>query len=148
MLVALLEEYKKATIPYKEILQSVSLSNFNTIFDAKTEDADCKSIQTITFHIIHSGHTYANYINTISTKKWYEYDSLVDCPKKGIIEIDKMLVYTESSFKEIWNKTNEEIDTWKFETRWNVTYNFEQLMEHAIVHILRHRRQVELFLKM
>lgn len=147
MLIALLEEYKKIAIPYKEMLKELSLSDFNIIFDAKTKDPDCKSIQTITFHIIHSGYTYANYINSVHNQKWHEYDGIVDSPKKGIIEINKMLVYTENSFEEIWHKTNDEIDAWKFEARWNVTYNFEQLMEHAIVHILRHKRQVALFLK-
>ena len=29
---------------------------------------------------------------------------------------------------------------------WSVTYDLEQLLEHAIVHVLRHRRQIEKFL--
>lgn len=57
-----------------------------------------------------------------------------------------MLDFTEQSFDGIWDKSNKEIAQWKFNTRWKVTYDFEQLMEHAIVHILRHRRQVENFI--
>jgi len=30
--------------------------------------------------------------------------------------------------------------------RWGQLFDVEQLMEHAIVHILRHRRQIEKFL--
>jgi hypothetical protein len=29
------------------------------------------------------------------------------------------------------------------DSRWGMRYNLEQMMEHAIVHILRHRRQIE-----
>jgi uncharacterized damage-inducible protein DinB len=29
---------------------------------------------------------------------------------------------------------------------WGVTYDAEQLLEHAIVHVLRHRRQIEKFI--
>ena len=58
-----------------------------------------------------------------------------------------MLNFTENSFDGIWDKSNNEIGKWKFDTRWNVTYDFEQLMAHAIVHILRHRRQVENMIK-
>jgi len=32
-------------------------------------------------------------------------------------------------------------------TSWGENYDFEQLLEHAIVHILRHRRQIERLLK-
>jgi len=31
-------------------------------------------------------------------------------------------------------------------SRWGAVYDLEQLLEHAIVHVLRHRRQIERFL--
>ena len=34
----------------------------------------------------------------------------------------------------------------KIVVKWGQTYDPEQLFEHAIVHILRHRRQIERFL--
>ena len=34
----------------------------------------------------------------------------------------------------------------KILVRWGQLYDVEQLFEHAIVHILRHRRQIERFL--
>jgi hypothetical protein len=34
----------------------------------------------------------------------------------------------------------------KFTTRWGEEFNFEQILEHAVVHILRHRRQIEKFI--
>ena len=34
----------------------------------------------------------------------------------------------------------------KILVRWGQRYDVEQLIEHAIVHILRHRRQIEKFL--
>ena len=39
----------------------------------------------------------------------------------------------------------EAVDT-KMQVRWGPTYDFEQLFEHAIVHVLRHRRQIDRFL--
>jgi uncharacterized damage-inducible protein DinB len=147
MLVALLAEYKRATIELKQILSKIPQDLFEKITDTNTTDPDCKSIQSITFHIVHSGYTYSNYINTISDRAWFEYSGHIETPQKGIEEIDKMLAFTEASFEGLWTKTNQEIETWKFETRWNVTYDFEQLLEHAIVHILRHRRQIENVIK-
>ena len=34
----------------------------------------------------------------------------------------------------------------KMLVRWGQRYDVEQLLEHAIVHVLRHRRQIERFL--
>jgi hypothetical protein len=38
--------------------------------------------------------------------------------------------------------TEEEISATLMETHWG-SYNIEMMFEHAIVHILRHRRQIE-----
>lgn len=38
----------------------------------------------------------------------------------------------------------EEFDqTKKINTKWGQQYDVEQMLEHAIVHILRHRRQIK-----
>ena len=147
MLLALMEEYKRATIKLKQVLGEIPQDLFEKITDRDTKDLDCKSIQSITVHIIQSGYTYSNYINTLSKREWYEYDAHIETPRKGIEEIDIMLDFAEKSFEGIWDKTNEEIEKWTFETSWNLIYNFEQLMEHAIVHVLRHRRQIENVIK-
>ena len=147
MLIALIDEYKRAAIDYKIILKKISLEDFIKIRDEKTEDSDCKSIQTVTTHIIQSGYTYANYIQSVSNTNWFEYDKKINTTKFAIQEINEMLNFTENSFKDIWHKTNEEIEKTIIKSRWNVTYDVEQLLEHAIVHILRHRRQIEFFLK-
>ena len=147
MLLALMEEYQRSTIELKQILSKIPQALFEKIVDKNTKDPDCISIQSITIHIVRSGYTYSNYINSMSNREWYEYDENIETPQKGIEEIGKMLDYSENSFIGIWDKTNEEIEKWKFETRWGVTYDFEQLMEHAIVHFLRHRRQIENIIK-
>ncbi|MCJ8292337.1 MAG: hypothetical protein HRT58_20500 [Crocinitomicaceae bacterium] len=147
MVKALMEEYFRSAIDLKEILSTVSDVEFQKVRDEKTEDPECKSIQTIVSHVVGSGYTYINYINTISKIEWREYNNVIEDSSMGISEIDKMLNYTQSSLKHILHFENKEIETWKFESRWDVIYDFEQLMEHAIVHVLRHRRQIENFLQ-
>ena len=53
--------------------------------------------------------------------------------------------HTEQVLLPIWDITEEEVLQNTFTVRWGVLYNLEQLLEHAIVHILRHRRQIERF---
>lgn len=147
MLIALIEEYERALMDYKLILNSISEEEFTIVRDYETEDKDCMSIQTVTFHVIQSGYTYANYIQSISTKEWIEYDTEIDSINIAIKELNEMIVYTKKSFHNNWYKKTKELEKYSFKTRWNVTYDLEQLLEHAIVHILRHRRQIEIFLK-
>jgi uncharacterized damage-inducible protein DinB len=143
MLIALIEEYKKAANEYCTVLHKISQTDFEKTSGFQSEVPDCSSVKAITYHVVQSGYTYINYINSESNIGWQEYKGNIDSPKSGITELKKMLAFTETSFGAIWGKTNSEIENWKFETRWKETYSFEQLMEHAIVHILRHRRQIE-----
>ena len=147
MLAALLAEYKKAADELKSVLNNISQEEFIEIKDFTTKDPDCHSIQTIIFHVVQSGYTYANYINEQIKVDWYEYHLTISSPQKGIEELDKMLAFTTTTFENIDFISIAEIEDWIIKSRWNVTYDFEQLMEHAIVHILRHRRQIEQFLK-
>ena len=54
-----------------------------------------------------------------------------------------MLGYTVETLSGRWEMSDQEMDEIKIDTKWGMTYNLEQLLEHAIVHILRHRRQIE-----
>ena len=60
--------------------------------------------------------------------------------------LDKMLNYTEETFRNKWNLTFDDGLLIRIESNWGQSYDFEQMLEHAIVHILRHRRQIERFL--
>lgn len=147
MVKALMEEYDRSAIDLKEILSKINIADYQEVRDRNTEDSDCKSIQAVVTHLVQSGYTYINYINTISKIEWKEYENVITDSSAGVLEINKMLNYTETSLEKILHFENKEIETWKFESRWGVTFDFEQLMEHAIVHVLRHRRQIENFLR-
>lgn len=146
MLVALLAEYQKAALEYKEALSQTLQQEYDTISDKETNNKDCESIKSLTFHVVQSGYTYANYIQSKIDDTWVEYENEILTPKQGIVELDKMLIYTAKVFDSIYYHPSALIREWSYHTRWNVVYDLEQLMEHAIVHILRHRRQVVNFL--
>jgi hypothetical protein len=61
-------------------------------------------------------------------------------------EVDRMFAYTAEIFEGERQITDEEMNDIFFKTRWCESYNIDQLLEHAIVHALRHRRQIEKFL--
>lgn len=148
MLKAIIIEYRSATLVLQNILSGLPETEFAKIRDSKTKDADCKSILTVVNHCIQSGYTYVNYIDSITKNStWFEYNKTNTKPEIAIEEFDKMLGYTESILEKISHFTDKELEQFQLETRWQVTYDVEQLLEHAIVHILRHRLQIENFIK-
>lgn len=142
---ALIDEYERAADEFKNLVTNYSETDFVRIFDADTKDDDCRSVQTIVSHVTNSGYAYANYI-----RDWYGIpknspERRLLSQKEFLIEFEKMLVYTSETLQDKWEYSDDEIQKVKIKVRWGSQYDLEQLLEHAIVHILRHRRQIEKF---
>ncbi|MFM9949408.1 MAG: DinB family protein [Saprospiraceae bacterium] len=145
---ALMDEYERAAGELKAIVGSTSQTNFVKIVDPDTSDPDCRSIQTIMNHVVRAGYGYANYIRKQFGDDWIErkVDYGLNSPEVACKELDLMLTYTIQTLENKWDLSFEDIVNNRMKTSWGQDYDFEQLMEHAIVHILRHRRQIERFL--
>jgi uncharacterized damage-inducible protein DinB len=72
---------------------------------------------------------------------------ILDEPEDYNNALSDILNYTIQLIDDYPKMNLEESDNIKkLTTRWGQMYNIEQLLEHAIVHVLRHRRQIERFL--
>ena len=143
---ALMDEYERASADLKNLVGKISETDFVKIVDSVTKDDDCRSVQTIVSHVTNSGYGYANYI-----RDWFGIPK--NFPDRRLLsqndfsmELDKMLAYTSETLQDKWKYSDEEIMKIKMIVRWGPQYDLEQLLEHAVVHILRHRRQIEKFI--
>ncbi len=149
----MMDEYERAAGELKRVLAQTTEENFNRIVDTETKDDDCRSIQTIMTHVVGAGYGYADYIRTvfgIPSARPTDTVLATRVPvshREAVEKIDAFLAYTAQTLEGKWEMTDEEITAVKMPVRWGPTYDLEQLLEHAIVHILRHRRQVERFLE-
>jgi uncharacterized damage-inducible protein DinB len=145
---ALLDEYEKATNELILVIKDLLSAQLSEIVDHETKDEDCRSVQTILTHVVRAGYAYATYIRNHQGENlaFHKPDHL-DTSEKYIEALKEMFRYTEQVFDDYPNIKLEVNDSSsKMLVSWGQTYDVEQLMEHAIVHILRHRRQVERFL--
>ena len=142
---ALTDEYEKALNELKTILQNISNDIFCLITDESIED-DFKSIRNITLHIVSSGYVYANHIRNRFDNEIVLNQVKIDNINEAIEELDKMFVYTVQTFEDKWLLTDDELMNTIIKTSWT-TYDLEAIIEHSIVHILRHRLQIEKRLK-
>jgi len=142
-----MDEYDRAADELKDVVKAISQEDFVNIVDPDTEDPECRSILTIMKHVVGAGYGYSNYIrkqfNGPKPERKANYDW--DTPEAACAELDNMLTYTVETLKNKWDLSFDDIVKNIIKTPWGQDYDFEQLIEHAIVHVLRHRRQIERF---
>ena len=145
---ALLDEYERAITELQLIVKGVSLSQLTMIVDPDTNDSDCRSIQTILTHVVSSGYYYATAIRqSLGEEVTFIEREMLDNSQAYHQALNKMFAYNAQLFDDYPNMKIEEMEVAKkILTRWGQRYDPEQLLEHAIVHVLRHRRQIERFL--
>jgi uncharacterized damage-inducible protein DinB len=145
---ALLDEYERAIIELQRVINEVTPIELELIVDHETKDPDCKSIQTILTHVIQAGYNYVRAIrNSLGEKiELVQIEKMISI-KEYQGELSSMFKFNESLFEDYPNLVLEENDNQKkILVSWGQLYDVEQLFEHAIVHVLRHRRQIERFL--
>jgi len=145
---ALLDEYERAILELIKVISDISNDELTSIVDKETKDLDYVSIQTILTHVVSSGYGYAVVIRKYlgETIDYVEREKL-DTVQAYTQALKKMFAFNEQLFQDYPNLKLEEMESGKkILVRWGQLYDVEQLFEHAIVHILRHRRQIERFL--
>jgi len=142
---AVMDEYERAAVDLKNLVKNISETDFLKIVDADTKDDDCRSVQTIISHVTNSGFGYANYIRDWFSIPKSSPERKLLSQDEFLLRFDKMLAYTSETLQDKWEYSDEEIMKVKMMVRWGPQYDLEQLLEHAVVHILRHRRQIEKF---
>ena len=138
---ALTDEYEKALVELKNVLLQIPDSEFQKVYNEKT-DADFQSVRNIVLHIINSGYVYANHIRKRFGNSFVVPHIEIQETEQGIYKLDEMFLYTVETFEDKWHLPYDELMNIIIKTSWT-TYDLEAIIEHAIVHVLRHRLQIE-----
>jgi uncharacterized damage-inducible protein DinB len=143
---ALMDEYERAASELTRLVEQIPDDEFVRVVDSQTQDEDCRSVQTIMSHVVRAGYGYADYI-----REQLSITSTRPPPKllsrqEALEQLEAALRYTIQTLEGRWEMSAEEISGIVIKTRWGAVYDADGLLEHAIVHILRHRRQIEKFI--
>lgn len=107
-------------------------------------DPDLASIQAISVHVIRAAHAHANYIRKardLSSTPTPEIDIATPAELRPLLAVE--LRYMEGALEGLYEAPEEVFTRLTFQVRWGPTYDPEMMLEHTIVHLLRHRRQIE-----
>ena len=143
---ALMDEYERAASELARLVEQIPDDDFTLIVDSQTEDEDCRSVQTIMSHVVRAGYGYADYIREqLSIASTRPQPKLLS-RQESLEQLEAALRYTIETLEGRWEMSAEEISGIVINSRWGAVYDIEGLLEHAIVHLLRHRRQIEKFI--
>lgn len=139
---ALMDEYERASVDLRNFILSFTEEEFEIILDNSTSDEDCRSIKSIMNHVIEAGYRYLNQIKKFLIQEQIKPFINNTSISTTIKDFDLMILLTSETVKNNLYLTYDEVLATRTDTRWGL-YDIEMMFEHAIVHILRHRRQIE-----
>jgi uncharacterized damage-inducible protein DinB len=144
---ALLDEYARAFRDLDAVVLAVPPQLFRA--HSALSDKPFPDIAAIMEHVIGAGHSYVDYIedavsgeNRGRRSHTYSYGT----PSESMASAWEAFGRMVEALGRIRQYDDDELAKTLLVTRWNQQYDLEQMLEHAIVHILRHRRQIERWL--
>jgi len=145
---ALMDEYERALREFSLTFWRLPQLSFEQVRDPDTTDEDCRSIQTIVRHVVRSGYGYAGHMRTALGTPFEKPSLPVETPEEGVRHLALVAACTAETFAGRWQLDDAVNQAIRIQSHWGPVFNLEQMFEHAIVHVLRHRRQIERFLGM
>jgi uncharacterized damage-inducible protein DinB len=130
---SLADVYETTLTEFKRFLSVIPEDRFAEILNPGVEE-DFRSVRNIVAHVVRSGYVYADHIRKRFGEKSGQHDFSIDAVAGGIAELEKMFHYTLDTLEGKWHLTDDDL--------------LEALLEHAIVHVMRHRRQIGKLLHM
>lgn len=147
---ALMDLYEEeVAFLYETIDTKVSDDLWSVVLDPNTKDEDCRSIQTICQHIIGA----AKYYIALAKKgedSAFEIaiePTLLSSKSEFRVVLDKVLSEQLDHFEGRWDMSDDQINEIVIKTGWGSVMDPEGLLEHAVLHIMRHHRQILRFIE-
>jgi hypothetical protein len=142
---ALMDEYARAAEDFCRVLEGFPAARFAA--ERPSDDPDCRSPRAIARHACGAARRYADYVRRARGLPYEERFELgpaaLATPGEARGLLRDALRYTEGALDGFYDASYEANRALEFPVRWGPRYDPEMLLEHAIVHLLRHRRQLE-----
>ena len=142
---ALMDEYARAANDFCRVVESFDLARFD--LERPSNDPNTISPRAICLHVVGAAHRYAHYIRKargVDFVERYDADPARLRSQRDVRELlTEGIVLTEETVEPLLKASEQEIQALSFEVRWGPHYDPEMIVEHAVCHVLRHRRQLE-----
>jgi len=142
---ALMEEYARAARDLCEIVEALPLDVFAA--PRASEDPDCASIRDVCEHVVFASSGYCRDLLLAQKADPDGVSMRLHLRLEGPADLRPLLAEsiraTEAATLPMRDWTGKQVMDVRFVQPWGQIYDPEILLEHAICHLLRHRRQIE-----
>jgi hypothetical protein len=142
---ALMDEYARAAEDFCRVVEGFDSARFLT--KRASDNPSTISPQAICVHVCGAAYRYAHYIRKAQridfVERYEVQSSQLSAPQDVRALLTEAIIFTEATVEPLLRATEEEIQALSFTVRWGPRYDPEMLLEHAVCHLLRHRRQLE-----
>lgn len=145
---ALMDEYARAAEDLCRVVETIPGDEFTK--ERSSEDPDTVSYRSICRHCVNAAYGYSFMIREARKQDIHrehilpEDEPATPGDVRGLLE--NALKYGEETLDGLYDADDETVLGLSFKAHWGPTYDPEMILEHAIVHLLRHRRQIERWL--
>jgi len=145
---AVMDLYEQESDLLFDMMKTVKDEDWAIIKDEDTKDEDCRSIQTICQHIVSAGKYYIELLKKGENPEYKmpQISSTLANKVEFETKFKAVLEAQSNYFEGRWDMSDEEIDAIKIKTGWGNILDPETLLEHAVVHVMRHHRQILKFM--
>jgi hypothetical protein len=140
-----MDEYARAAEDFCRAVEAFDPARFAA--ERASDNPNTRSPHAICVHVCGAAHRYAHYIRKARGVEFierYELDpSRVGSPQDVRGLLAEAITFTEGTVEPLLRATEADIQALSFTVRWGPRYDPEMILEHAVCHLLRHRRQLE-----
>jgi hypothetical protein len=142
---ALMDEYARAAEDFCRVVETFDGSRF--VAERASDNPNTVSPKSICAHACGAAFRYAHYIRKARGQDFIERYELgpgrIGSPPDVRGALAEGIVFTETTVEPLLHMSLEEVQGMTFTVRWGPVYDPEMILEHAVCHLLRHRRQLE-----
>lgn len=142
---ALMDEFERAVDELTKLVGGLSDEAFEAVRAPEAEEA-FRSIQSVVNHVVQAGYAHANHMRVALSVPGARVEVPLGTRAESAGQLAAMAAYLAATLDGRWQMSDREIEAVRIESMWGPVYDLEQMLEHAVVHVLRHRRQIERFL--
>jgi hypothetical protein len=140
-----MDEYARAADDFCRVVDTFDATRFESV--RASNEPDTGSPHAVCAHVCGAAHRYAHYIRKARGVDFIDRYELDPSRLKGPSDVRGLLaeaiLLMEETVEPLLHLTDAGIQALGFVVRWGPTYDPEMLLEHAVCHLLRHRRQLE-----
>ena len=142
---ALMDEYGRAAEDFCRVVEGLDAARFARAVPGLA--AHTASPHAICRHVLTAGHRYSDDIRRARGLPFVEgYRVAAGLPAQPAdvrAPLAAVLRYTEAGLDGLYGQSDEQVAVIRFRVSWGGEYDPDMLLEHAVCHLLRHRRQLE-----